>query len=200
MSDSDARLLRRGYYSALSYTDAQIGRVLQELETQGLAEKTIIILWANHGWKLGEHNMWTKHTNFEDDTHVPLILHVPGATDNGMRSKALVELIDIFPTLTELAGLDTPPVCPEGNKELLAACVEGRSLVPLLKQSDQQWKKAVFSQYPRPYDGLTVIPGKPPFVTNNNGEDIMGYAMRVEEYRFMDWYKFDRSTGTPDFN
>ncbi len=74
VSFSDGRLLRRGYYSALSYTDAQIGKVLQELETQGLSNNTIIILWADHGWKLGEHNMWTKHTNFEDDTHVPLML------------------------------------------------------------------------------------------------------------------------------
>ena len=195
----DAKRLRLGYYSTLTYTDAQIGKVLHELEAQGLADDTIIVLWADHGWKLGEHNMWTKHTNFEDDTRVPFILHVPGVTDNGMRSKALVELIDIFPTLTELAGLDTPPVCPESNKGLLA-CVEGSSVIPLLKNPDQQWKKAVFSQYPRPSGGISFIPGKPAFPQNNGGEAVMGYAMRVDKYRFVDWYQFDRKTATPNFN
>ena len=199
VSESDAKLLRRGYYSALSYTDAQIGKVLKELEEQGLADDTIIVLWADHGWKLGEHNMWAKHTNFEDDTHVPFFLRVPGVTDNGMRSKALVELIDIFPTLTELAGLDTPPVCPVGNKELLA-CVEGSSVVPLLKNPDQQWKKAAFSQFPRPAAGLRSIPGKPPFNKENESEDVMGYAMRVDQYRFVEWYKFDHTSAKPDFN
>ena len=143
--------------------------------------------------------MWAKHTNFEDDTHVPFMLRVPGVTDSGMRSKALVELIDIFPTLTELAGLDTPPVCPEGNKDLLA-CVEGTSVVPLLKNPDQQWKKAVFSQYPRPAGGFQILPGKPAFEKNNRGEAVMGYSMRVDQYRFIDWYKFDHTSAMPDFN
>ncbi len=116
-----------------------------------------------------------------------------------MRSKALVELVDNFPTLTELAGLDTPPVCPVGNKHLLA-CVEGTSVVPLLKNPDQQWKKAVFSQYPHPYDGLDHIPGKPAFVTADNTEDVMGYAIRVDQYQFVDWYKFDRKNGIPNFH
>ena len=198
VSESDAKLLRRGYYSAISYTDAQVGRVLKELEKQGFVNNTVVILWGDHGWKLGEHNMWAKCTNFEDDTHVPFFLRVPGVTDNGMRSKALVELIDIFPTLTELAGLDTPPVCPEGNKELLA-CVEGSSLVPLLKNQDQQWKKAAFSQFPRPFAGLRSIPGKT-FPVDDGGEAVMGYAMRVDQYRFTDWYQFDSKTGKPDFN
>ncbi len=198
VSESDAKLLRRAYYSALSYTDAQLGKVLQELETEGLADNTIIVQWADHGWKLGEHNMWAKHTNFEDDTHVPFMLRVPGVTDSGMRSKALVELVDIFPTLTELAGLPTPPVCPEGNKDLLA-CVEGTSVVPLLKIPDQQWKKAVLSQYARPAGGFHVLPGKPPF-PNNTPEAVMGYSMRVDQYRFIDWYTFNHTTATPDFD
>ena len=79
-----------------------------------------------------------------------------------MRTKALVELIDIFPSVTELAGLEVPPVCPEDNKKLLT-CVEGTSIVPLLENPDRQWKKAAFSQYPRPASGLKVIPNKPPF-------------------------------------
>ena len=196
VSDSDSKLLRRGYHAAQSYTDAQIGRLLAELDNQGLADNTIIVLWADHGWKLGEHNMWTKHTNFEDDTHVPFILSVPGVTDSGMRTDALVELIDIFPTLTELAGLDSPPLCPEDNKDLLA-CVEGFSLVPLLKNPKQEWKRAAFSQYPRPTGGLSSIPGRPPF---SNSEAVMGYAMRTDTYRFVKWYGFDHVTAKANFS
>ena len=70
VSEGDAKMLRQAYYSALTFTDAQVGWVLQELEAQGLADNTIIVVWADYGWKLGEHNMWAKHNNFEDDTHV----------------------------------------------------------------------------------------------------------------------------------
>ena len=146
ISDSDAHLLRRSYYAALSFTDSLVGKVMVELERQALSDNTIVVFWADHGWKLGEHNMWTKMTNLEDDMHVPFMLRVPGVTDSGMRTSALVELIDIFPSLTELAGLPAPPVCPEENKDLLT-CVEGTSVAPLLKDPKQEWKKATFSQY-----------------------------------------------------
>ena len=144
--DNIVRELRRAYYSCISYTDAQIGRVMNELETQGFVDDTVIVLWADHGWQLGEHNEWCKHTNFEDAVHVPLLLHVPGVTDEGMKTEALVELIDIFPTLTELAGIDTPPMCPVGKNDVLT-CVEGNSMVPLMKNPSMKWKKAAFSQY-----------------------------------------------------
>lgn len=133
--DDYTRKLRRAYYACISYTDAQVGRVIAELEDLGLADNTVIVLWADHGWQLGEHNHWTKHTNFEDATHVPFMIRVPGITDKGMRTKAFVELIDIFPSITELAGLDVPPMCTEEDNKLLA-CVEGTSVVPLLKNPD----------------------------------------------------------------
>ena len=199
MPDSKARELRRAYYSCVSFIDAQIGMVIKELEAQGFADDTIIVVWGDHGWQLGEHNHWCKFTNFEDGTHVPFMIRVPGVTDQGMRTKALVELIDIFPSLSELAGLEVPPLCPEGNKKLLT-CVEGSSVVPLLKDPNQQWKKAAFSQYPRPDEGMSVIPGKPVFPPGNLGEAVMGYTVRVDEYRFTEWYGFDRNTGKPDFN
>ncbi len=197
LSTQDAQTLRRAYYSALSFTDAQIGRVLSELEAQGLADNTIIVLWADHGWKLGEHNMWTKFTNLEDDTHIPFLLRVPGVTDSGMRTKALVELIDIFPSLTELAGIPVPPMCPENNNNMLA-CVEGTSVAPLLQDPDKEWKKAAFSQFARPYAGISKIPGHPKF-TGNNEEVVMGYAIRTDKYRFVEWYSFNHMSGTPDF-
>lgn len=199
MPDNKARELRRAYYACVSYTDAQIGRVLSELESQGFADETVIVLWADHGWQLGEHNHWCKFTNFEDATHVPFMIRVPGVTDEGMRTQALVELIDIFPSVTELAGLDVPPLCPEDHKKLLT-CVEGSSVAPLLRNPNQQWKKAAFSQYPRPASGMSVIPNEPAFPPNSDGEAVMGYTIRVDTYRFTEWYHFDHSTAIPDFN
>ena len=200
ISDSDAQAIRRAYYAGVSFTDAQIGRVLQELKKQDFADKTITVMWADHGWKLGEHNMWGKFTNFEDDTHVPFMLRVPGVTDHGMRTNALVELVDIFPTLTDLAGIDVPTVCPEDKSPL--TCVEGTSVAPLLKDPKMEWKKAAFSQYPRPSNGLASIPGKPSFKPEsvNHLEDVMGYALRTDTYRFVEWYSFDRTKAKPNFD
>ena len=103
------RELRRAYYSCVSYTDAQIGCVIKELEMQGVSDDTIIVLLADHGWQFGEHNEWCKITNFEDATHVPFLLHVPSITDidGGTKTQGFVELIDIFPTLAELADLSS---------------------------------------------------------------------------------------------
>ena len=198
ISDSYTHILRRAYYSCVSQTDALLGRVVSAMESMGFADDTIIVLWADHGWQLGEHNHWTKHTNFEDATRVPFMLKVPGVTDKGMRTKALVELIDIFPTLTELAGLPVPPLCPVNSKYPLV-CVEGTSLTPLLKDPTQQWKKAAFSQYSRPAAGMQVIPNEPPFDKTEHSENVMGYTMRVEQYRFTEWYRFNRTTATPNF-
>ena len=164
----------------------------------GFADDTVIVFWGDHGWHLGEHNHWCKYSNFEDTTHVPFMLKVPGVTDGGMRTSALVELIDIFPTLTELAGLPVPPLCPADGKSPLL-CVEGTSLTPLLQDPKQQWKKAAFSQYPRPANGLTVLPNEPAFNHSLNGEDVMGYSIRVDQYRFTEWYRFNRTTATPNF-
>ena len=197
--DDYVRKLRRAYYACVSYTDTQIGRVMKELEDLGFADDTVIVLWADHGWQLGEHNHWCKHTNFEDATHVPFMIRVPGVTDKGMRTKALVELIDIFPSITELAGLHVPPMCPEENNKLLA-CVEGTSVAPLLQNPEQQWKKAAFSQFPRPAAGMSVIPNKPPLSKDEHGESVMGYSLRVDQYHFIEWYRFNRSTATPDWD
>ena len=196
--DDMARQMRRAYSACISYIDAQVGRVLNELEQQGLADNTVIVLFGDHGWQLGEHNEWCKFTNFEDATHSPFMLRVPGVTDQGSRTKALVELIDIFPTLTELAGVETPPLCPKTGKSPLA-CVEGTSAAPLLQDPTQEWKKAAFSQFPRPSSGFSQIPGHPPF-TNDHGENVMGYTVRVDSYRYTEWVTFDRDTATPNWD
>jgi iduronate 2-sulfatase len=157
--DDLARQLKHGYYAAISYMDAQVGKVLDELDRLGLREKTIIVLWGDHGWKLGEHDAWCKHSNAENDTNAPLLLSSPGMKQAGTRTNALVEFVDIYPTLSELAGLPLP-----GH-------LEGRSFKPVLEDPRRAWKTAAFSQYPR----------------SNAGQALMGYSMRTDRYRFTAW-------------
>ena len=196
------RELRRAYYACISYIDALVGQVLRELEILGFANDTAVVLWSDHGWLLGEHNQWSKFSNFETGLRVPLIVKVPGMTEGKGHSDALVELIDLFPSLTELAGLEVPMQCPEGEHNLLA-CHEGNSFVPLLTDPDKKWKKAVFSQYPRPSQGLQIIPGllpKPFKVATEQLENIMGYTIRVDNYRFTEWVRFNRTTAKPNWS
>jgi arylsulfatase A-like enzyme len=163
--DDMARNLKHGYYAAISYMDAQVGRVLDELERLGLAKNTIVVLWGDHGWKLGEHDAWCKHSNCENDTNATLLLAAPGMQHAGAQSKALVEFVDIYPTLADLAGLPLPEH------------LEGTSFKPVLETPDRPWKSAAFSQYPR------VTPeGK-----------LMGYAMRTARYRLVVWVRNDGS-------
>ena len=136
VSDSLARTLIHGYYASTSYTDAQVGRVLDELDRLGLAENTIVILWGDHGWKLGDYGDWSKHTNFELDTHAPLMVRAPGM-EAEQETDALVEFVDIYPTLVDLAGLPLPEH------------LQGTSFAPLLEEPGRPWKGAAFSQHPR---------------------------------------------------
>ena len=160
------REIKHGYFASVSYTDAQIGRLLDELERLELAENTIIVLWGDHGWKLGEHNGWCKQTTYEIDTRVPLIISGYGVTAKGRKSNALTEFVDIYPTLCEMAGL---PVSEH---------LQGTSLVPLLEDPDKDWKSAAFSQFLLGRFGRT---------TNVEGEQ-MGYAIRTDRYRYVEWY------------
>ena len=159
LSEAQQRELKHGYYASVSYVDAQIGRLLDELGRLGLAGKTIVVMWSDHGWKLGEHGGWCKQTNYEIDTRAPLMIRAPGMKQNGRQSRALVEFVDIYPTLCELTGLPVP-----GN-------LEGVSLKPLLTGSATSVKQAAFSQFPRKLDG----------------RDHMGYAMRTDRHRYIEW-------------
>ena len=131
------RRLRHGYFACISFIDAQVGRVLAALDRHGLSENTIVVLYGDHGWHLGEHGLWGKTTNFELDTRVPLIVRAPGGQLRPGRTPALVEFVDLYPTLADLAGLPLP------------VDLDGVSFVPLLKSPDRPWKTAAFSQYPR---------------------------------------------------
>ncbi|MDQ3440153.1 MAG: sulfatase, partial [Planctomycetota bacterium] len=153
-----ARELIRAYNASVSYIDAQVGRVVAELERLGLRANTIVVLWGDHGWHLGEQGQWTKHTNFENATRNALIVSVPsGHAKAGAKTDALVETVDLYPTLCELAGLPRP----DG--------LEGTSLVPLFADPSRAWKPAAFSQYPR------------------EGGKVMGYSIRTDRYRYTEW-------------
>lgn len=137
ISNEKQKRVRQAYYACVSYIDAQIGRVLDELDRLGLAENTIVSLYGDHGYHLGEQGLWGKTTNFELDTLVPLIVRVPGMKTNGRSSSSLVELVDLYPTLAELAGL---PLIDQ---------LQGQSFVPILEDPDTKTKDFALSQYPR---------------------------------------------------
>ena len=158
LSEYNARLLKHGYYACVSFVDAQVGRLLAELDRLKLRENTIVVIWGDHGWKLGEHRAWGKQTNYEVDTRAPLIISAPGASNGSHSQAALVECVDIFPTLCELAGL----AGPQG--------LEGLSLGPLLDGRPRPWKIAAFSQFPRGFQGK-----------------IMGRSIRTERFRYVEW-------------
>ena len=165
LTDDQARTLIHGYHAATSFVDAQIGRVLDELDRLGLAQNTIVVLWGDHGWHLGDHGMWSKHSNYEQAARIPVLMVAPGVTKPGTRTKALMETVDLYPTLAELAGLPKPK---------LPQSLEGESLVPVLKQPSTTGKEAVFHVYPR----------------NRRGDgEILGRAVRTDRYRLVEWKK-----------
>ena len=137
IGDDLARRLIHGYYACVSYIDAQIGRLMNELDRLGLRDNTVVVLWGDHGWHLGDHGLWCKHTNFETATRSPLIMSTPGMKAQGKKTSSLVEFVGIYPTLCELAGLPLP------------SHLEGTSFAKLLDDPQLELRKAAFSQYPR---------------------------------------------------
>ena len=161
--------LIHGYHAAVSYTDAQVGILLNALDSLGLLKNTIIILWGDHGWHLGDHNLWCKHTNFEQATRSPLIISAPWIKPS--KTNSPTEFVDVFPTLCDLAGVSIPTQ------------LDGKSLVPVMKMPKIKVKEFAVSQYPR---------------SGSSNEDVrlgyaegkcMGYSIRTERYRFTIWMK-----------
>jgi hypothetical protein len=136
LSAEQVATLIHGYYASVSYIDAQVGRLLDALEAEGLADNTIVVLWGDHGFHLGDHNQWGKVTNFENATRIPLLIKVPDMLEN-QQIDALVETIDIYPTLVELCDLPMP------------THLEGSSMVSLLNNANAPWKDSAFSQIQR---------------------------------------------------
>ena len=161
--------LIHGYYAAVSYTDAQVGVLMHAMDSLGLLKNTIVILWGDHGWHLGDHNLWCKHTNFEQATHAPLIISAPWIKPNV--SKSMTEFVDIFPTLCDLANVPVP------------THLDGKSLVSVMKKPDTQVKEFSVSQYPRA--GSNSETNRLGFAEGK----CMGYSVRTSQYRFTIWLK-----------
>lgn len=130
----EARECIAAYDACVSFVDAQVGRLLAAVDQLGLGENTIIVLWGDHGYHLGEHGLWRKNSLFEESTRAPLIVSDPRIKQQGQDCPRIVEFVDIFPTLAELAGLEPP-----GE-------LEGVSLVPLLRDPLAEWNRPAFSQ------------------------------------------------------
>jgi iduronate 2-sulfatase len=169
------RKLIHGYYASVSYVDAQIGKVIDEVEQLGLMNDTLIVLWGDHGWHLGDHGMWTKHTNYEQATRIPLVVVAPGVARPGTHSAALVETVDVFPTLCELAGLSAPTSLPQP--------MDGRSLVPVLRNPSVTVRDHAYHAYPR----------------NRGAEgEWLGRAIRTARHRLVEWKKIGAAAETAE--
>lgn len=153
------RQLIHGYYASASFVDAQIGKVIDELDRLGLAENTLVVLWGDHGFHLGDLGIWTKHTNYEQANRIPLLIVAPGVTKPGSSTRQLAESVDVFPTLAELAGLPAPT----GPQPM-----DGISLVPVLKDPQARVRDHAYHAYPKAK---------------------MGRAIRTERYRLVEWKK-----------
>lgn len=195
-----ARTLKHAYLASTSYVDAQIGLLLTALDDLKLRENTIIVVWGDHGWHLGDMGVWGKATNYEIATRVPLMICSPKMKTRGASTDALVELVDIFPTLCELAEVPVP------------VSLEGHSFAPLMDNPNLPWKQAAFSQYPNPAlrewaaNPLSVgmretwfgplIKDVEQKIIDQQGEKwdreffenhLMGYTMRTDRYRLVVW-------------
>ncbi len=160
LSPEEQRKLLHGYYASVSYTDAQIGKLLDALDRLGLTDNTIVVLWGDHGWHLGDHGLWAKMTNFEQATRIPFIISAPGVTKPGGKTAALAQSVDLYPTLLELAEVPAPDTTPK---------LDGRSLVPVLKDPAAKVHDSVTQVVPR----LGYI----------------GRAIRTATHRFVEWKK-----------
>lgn len=160
LDDDQQRELIHGYHAAVSYVDAQIGKVIDELDRLDLSKNTIIVLWGDHGFHLGDHGMWCKHTNYEQANRIPLMMVAPGKAKSGV-AQSLVESVDLYPTLCELAGLKTP----DG--------LDGTSMIPaLIDPQNASIRAAAFQVFPR---------------SSKETGFLLGRAVRTDRYRLVEW-------------
>lgn len=155
-SDAWHRAMIHGYYACVSYIDAQVGKIMQELKDLGLDDNTIVVLWGDHGFHLGEHNFWSKHNTMDVSLRVPLFVHVPGKMQG--EANAMVSSVDIYPTLCELAGLPIP------------SHVQGKSFVPMLDDLSQSMQESVYARF---RDGDAVITESYAFTRYSDGESML---------------------------
>ncbi|MDO6473352.1 sulfatase [Maribacter sp. 1_MG-2023] len=214
IDEEQAKNLKRAYLATVSYVDAQIGKMLKALDEAGLRDNTIIMLWSDHGWHLGDMGIWGKATNYEIATRVPLIVSTPNMSEavRGTKTNALVELVDMYPTLCDLAGVSIPE------------SLEGQSFKPLLSDPNRKWKDAAFTQFPSPAlrewaanplsKGMRETSFGPlleeveeKIIAQQGGKwdrdlfenRLMGYSMRTANYRFTVWKDYTDLEAEPIF-
>ncbi len=212
ISDELAITLKHAYLACVSYVDAQIGKMITSLEKAGVRDNTIIIVWSDHGWHLGEMGIWGKATNYEIATRVPMIIWTPDMPkgSRGKKTDALVELVDMYPTLCELTGVSLPDH------------LEGQSFKPLLSDPKTAWKQAAFSQFPSPalrewaanplsqgmretyfgplineVEGRIIHQQKDKWDRDLFENRLMGYSMRTDNYRFIVWKDYTDPQAKP---
>lgn len=164
-TDAFQKELIHGYYACTSFIDAQVGRLLSTLKKQGMWDNTVILLWSDNGFHLGDHNWWTKANNCEFDTRVPVIFRVPGQTTAGRQTDALIETVDFYPTLLDACGFPIPDY------------IEGTSFMPLVESPRREWKQAAFSLSHRGEKG--------------NPRFLEGRSVRTRNYRYTEWRAAD---------
>ncbi|QDT07588.1 Choline-sulfatase [Rubripirellula lacrimiformis] len=170
LTDSDVRHLRHGYYASISFMDAQIGKVLTALHSSPHADNTIVAFVSDHGFHIGEHSLWGKTTNFELDARVPLIVSAPGLESNhGRHARGICELVDLYPTLADLAGLHAG----------LPSTLDGISLVPMLRDPDQSVKPFALTRHQQPFYG------------SPSNWKAWGFSMRTPGWRLTQWRDVD---------
>jgi iduronate 2-sulfatase len=158
VDEEKLRRFKRAYFASISFVDAQVGKVLEALERLNLADNTIVVLFGDHGWSLGEHGQWQKQLLFEEVARVPLIIALPKTSITGVSPRP-VELVDLYPTLAEYCGLKPPEN------------LEGKSLRPLLENPKAHWLAPAITQQTR----------------NEAGKMLMGYSVRTERWRYTEW-------------
>ena len=169
VNEDKQRELIHGYMASVSFIDAQLGLILNHLKSLGMDKNTVVIFFGDHGWHLGDHGLWNKHSNFEEATRTPLIFKSPDI-EGGFINDSPVELLDIFPTICNLAGIPIPED------------LDGVSLVPILDKKSESLKEFAISQYPRRCNVMRSVIGRYP-----DDCTLMGYAVRNDRYRYIAW-------------
>jgi arylsulfatase A-like enzyme len=166
MTTKQKKEVTQAYYASVSFVDAQVGRLLAELDRQGLAENTVVVFMSDHGFHLGSHGLWQKTDLFEGSVRLPLILSVPGQANRGAASSSIVELVDLYPTLASLAGLEPP------------AYLEGKSLIPILADPQTEIRDSAFTMA-----SSRAWWTRPEW----KYREITGYTIRTPRYRYTEW-------------
>lgn len=205
-SVDSARHLIHGYMACVSFIDAQLGKVLRALEdpnddgssADSIVNNTIVIVFGDHGFHLGDHGaFWSKHSNYEISTRVPLIIRTPGLVSlgsAGSMTNAPVELVDIFPTLLDLCSMPVPDVTNSITSDITRyQILEGTTLLPLLEDPQQPWKFAAYSQYQR-YISFKSNYDSNPLSAAGAGKG-MGYTLRTDRYRYTEWWRTNGDYG-----